>query len=70
MEPNEMRLQELEIKCTFLEKELGEWKEASRELYGKISKLEQEVRNLSVSREEDIAPMSPSDEQLGYQPQF
>lgn len=40
------RIDELEIKVSFLEKELGEYKEANREFYGKLIRLESDLKKL------------------------
>lgn len=51
----EKRLEEVEIKLAFLEKELEEYKEASRGFYRKINELEEEVRKLQQDvRESDL----------------
>jgi uncharacterized coiled-coil protein SlyX len=42
----ETRLQEMEIKMAFLEKELEEYKEASRGFYRKLSQTEEEISKL------------------------
>lgn len=52
----ESRLDELEIKLAFMEKELEEYKEASRGFYNKINVLEEELRKL---RKESTNPATP-----------
>jgi uncharacterized coiled-coil protein SlyX len=42
----EKRLQEVEIKMAYLEKELEEYKEASRGFYRKLAEAEDEIRKL------------------------
>jgi uncharacterized coiled-coil protein SlyX len=42
----EKRLEEIEIKMAFLEKELEEYKEASRDFYGKLNRMEEEMQKL------------------------
>ncbi|MDB5050512.1 MAG: hypothetical protein JWO30_3583 [Fibrobacteres bacterium] len=42
----EKKVEELEIKSAFLEKELEEYKEASRTFYGKLKALEESVEKL------------------------
>ncbi len=61
-----MRLQELEIKCAFLEKELQEWKDASLEFYSRLNSMEQDLRKLERANEENSATMSPTETQLGF----
>jgi chromosome segregation ATPase len=50
------RLEELEIKMAFLEKELEEYKEASRGFYRKINELEEEIRKLQSEVQESDMP--------------
>lgn len=52
----EKRLDELEIKMSFLEKELEEYKEASRGFYRRINELEEEVRRLQKDVPESDMP--------------
>lgn len=52
----EKRLQELEFKSTFLERELEEYKEASRGFYKKINELEEEIRKLQKDVQESDLP--------------
>jgi septal ring factor EnvC (AmiA/AmiB activator) len=52
----EKRLEEVEIKMAFLEKELEEYKEASRGFYRKINELEEEVRKLQKDVQESDLP--------------
>ena len=52
----EKRLEEVEIKMAFLEKELEEYKEASRGFYRKIKELEEEVRKLQKDVQESDLP--------------
>jgi uncharacterized coiled-coil protein SlyX len=40
------RIDELEIKMAFLEKELDEYKEASRNFYSKLNQLEEDMRKM------------------------
>jgi uncharacterized coiled-coil protein SlyX len=42
----EKRLDDLEVKIAFLEKELEEYKDASRGFYRKLSEMEEEIRKL------------------------
>lgn len=48
----EKRLDELEIKLAFVEKELEEYKEASRGFYRKMNELEEEI--LKLQRESSV----------------
>ena len=51
----EKRLEVVEIKLAFLEKELEEYKEASRGFYRKINELEEEIHKLKQDvRESDL----------------
>jgi uncharacterized coiled-coil protein SlyX len=50
------RLEELEIKMSFLEKELEDYKEASRGFYRRINELEEEVRKLQKDVQESDLP--------------
>lgn len=50
------RIEELEIKVSFLEKELEEYKEASREFYGRLAGLEEEIRKLNREIPESSLP--------------
>lgn len=50
------RTEELEIKVSFLEKELEEYKEASRGFYRKINELEEEVLKLKKDAQESDLP--------------
>jgi len=49
----EHRLDELEIKLAFVEKELEEYKEASRVFYRKMNELEEEL--LKLQRDASVA---------------
>lgn len=51
-EAMEKRLEELEIKAAFLEKELDEYKEANRTFYRRINELEEEVQKLQKDVQE------------------
>jgi uncharacterized coiled-coil protein SlyX len=44
--PLEKRIEELEIKLAFMEKELEEYKEASRVFYRRLNQMEDEMRKL------------------------
>jgi uncharacterized coiled-coil protein SlyX len=46
-DPNAARLEEIEIKLAFMEKELEEYKEASRNTYKRIAEMEEEIRTLN-----------------------
>lgn len=52
----EKRLEEVEIKMSFLEKELEEYKEANRNFYRRINELEEEVRKLQREVAESDMP--------------
>lgn len=52
----EKRFEEMEIKMAFLEKELEEYKEASRGFYKKINELEEEIRKLQSDVAESDMP--------------
>lgn len=53
---SEKRLEEMEFKLAFLEKELEEYKEASRGFYRRINELEDEVRKLQKDVQESDMP--------------
>ncbi|GEM_PF-3380870 len=40
------RIDELEIKLSFLEKELEEYKDANREFYGKLNRMEEDLKKI------------------------
>ena len=46
-DPNASRLEEIEIKLAFMEKELEEYKEASRTFYKRLAEMEEEIRTLN-----------------------
>jgi hypothetical protein len=46
-DPNASRLEEIEIKLAFMEKELEEYKEASRAFYKRLAEMEEEIRTLN-----------------------
>jgi hypothetical protein len=50
------RMDEIEIKLAFLEKELEEYKEASRGLYRRLNDMEEEIRTLKKERPESPLP--------------
>lgn len=50
------RMDEVEIKLAFLEKELEEYKEASRGFYRRINELEEEIRKLQKDVQESDLP--------------
>jgi hypothetical protein len=50
------RLDELEIKVSFLEKELEEYKEASRTFYGRLAAMEAEIEKLNHEMPESSLP--------------
>jgi phage shock protein A len=50
------RLEDMEFKLSFLEKELEEYKEASRGFYRKINELEEEIRKLQKDVQESDLP--------------
>lgn len=52
----EKRLQELEIKMSFMEKEIEEYKEASRGFYRRINELEEAIRKLQRDVAESDMP--------------
>jgi hypothetical protein len=52
----DFRIDELEIKVSFLEKELEEYKEASRGFYRRIAELEDEIRKLNREIPESSLP--------------
>jgi uncharacterized coiled-coil protein SlyX len=52
----EKRMEELEIKLSFLEKELEEYKEANRNFYRKINELEDEIQKLQREVPESNMP--------------
>ena len=49
--PLEIRLQEAEIKLAFLERELGEYKEAADSMHGLLTRLEKQVQELKDGEE-------------------
>jgi septal ring factor EnvC (AmiA/AmiB activator) len=57
----EKKVEELEIKSAFLEKELEEYKEASRSFYRKLNALEETVEKLDKEiPPSDLPPAEPS----------
>jgi uncharacterized coiled-coil protein SlyX len=50
------RLEEIEIKLAFLEKELEEYKEASRGFYRRMAEMEEEIRTLKRELPESALP--------------
>lgn len=50
------RLEDVEIKLAFLEKELEEYKEASRGFYKRINALEDEIRTLQKAVQDSGRP--------------
>lgn len=52
----EQRLEDLEIKLSFLERELEEYKEANRDFYRRINELEDSLRKLQASTPEEKPP--------------
>jgi uncharacterized coiled-coil protein SlyX len=55
-DPNAARLEEIEIKLAFLEKELEEYKEASRTFYQRMADMEEEMRTLKRELPESSLP--------------
>lgn len=55
-DPNAARLEEIEIKLAFLEKELEEYKEASRGFYRRMAEMEEEIRTLKRELPESSLP--------------
>ncbi len=55
-DPNASRLEEIEIKLAFLEKELEEYKEASRGFYRRVAEMEEEIRTLKRELPESSLP--------------
>lgn len=53
----ESRLDEIEIKLAFLEKELEEYKEASRAAYSRMASLEEELKTLKREMPEGALPV-------------
>ena len=51
------RLDELEIKVSFLEKELEEYKEASRTFYGRLATMETELGKLNKEIPQSSLPV-------------
>jgi len=45
-DPNASRLEEIEFKLAFVEKELEEYKEASRGFYKRLAEMEEEIQTL------------------------
>lgn len=52
----EKRLEEVEIKMSFLEKELEEYKEANRNFYRRINELEEAIQKLQREVPEGDVP--------------
>lgn len=52
----ESRLDEIEIKLAFLEKELEEYKEASRAAYRRMADMEEEIKTLKREMPESTLP--------------
>lgn len=52
----ESRLDEVEIKLAFLEKELEEYKEASRGFYRRMAQMEEEIKTLKRDLPESSLP--------------
>lgn len=55
-DPNASRLEEIEIKLAFMEKELEEYKEASRNFYKRLAEMEEEIRTLNREIPESSLP--------------
>lgn len=55
-DPNASRLEEIEIKLAFMEKELEEYKEASRGFYKRMAEMEEEIRTLKRELPESSLP--------------
>jgi hypothetical protein len=55
-DPNASRLDDIEIKLSFLEKELEEYKEASRGFYKRMAEMEEEIRTLKRELPESSLP--------------
>lgn len=55
-DPNASRLEEIEIKLAFVEKELEEYKEASRSFYKRLAEMEEEIRTLQRELPESSLP--------------
>jgi uncharacterized coiled-coil protein SlyX len=53
---NAARLEEIEFKLAFLEKELEEYKEASRGFYKRMAEMEEEIRTLKRELPESSLP--------------
>jgi hypothetical protein len=67
VEAMEKRLEELEFKSSFLEKELEEYKEASRGFYRRINELEEEIRKLQKDvQESDLPTPEPTWDSEGH----
>ena len=55
-DPNASRLDDIEIKLSFLEKELEDYKEASRGFYKRMAEMEEEIRTLKRELPESSLP--------------
>lgn len=55
-DPNASRLDDIEFKLSFLEKELEEYKEASRGFYKRMAEMEEEIRTLKRELPESSLP--------------
>jgi uncharacterized coiled-coil protein SlyX len=55
-DPDASRLEEIEIKLAFMEKELEEYKEASRNFYKRMAGMEEEIRTLKREFPESSLP--------------
>ena len=55
-DPNTSRLDDIEFKLSFLEKELEEYKEASRGFHKRMAEMEEEIRTLKRELPESSRP--------------
>lgn len=55
-DPNASRLDDIEFKLSFLEKEMEEYKEASRGFYKRMAEMEEEIRTLKRELPESSLP--------------
>lgn len=63
----EKRLEDIEIKMSFMEKEIEEYKEASRGFYRRINELEEEIRKLQKDvAESDMPTPEPTWDSEGH----
>ena len=60
------RIQEIEIKAAFLEKELEEYKEAAQSLHARVASLEEEIRKLQRAVPEPNVPETKLAAALGH----